>query len=461
MTNLGTQQRPLRVAIVGSGPSGFYAAEALLSGELKVKVDMFDRLPAPFGLVRYGVAPDHPKIKNVIKVYEKIAANEAFSFLGNVMVGKDIRVTELRKFYDAILFACGAQTDRKLGIPGEDLPGSHTATEFVAWYNGHPEYRDRTFDLSHEVAVVVGQGNVAMDVSRILCKTVEELKNTDIAQHALEALSKSKIKMVYLVGRRGPVQAAFTPPEIKEFGELLHCDAIVDPQDLQINPESQIELDDPNSPIRKKNFDILKEYAARPKEKETANKTKKFIIQFFKGPKELKGNGRVEKVVLEKNRLTGAAGAQQAIGTGETEEIPCGMFFRSVGYRGVPIAGVPFDEKKGIFPNVAGRLTDNGKVVVGLYSVGWIKRGPSGVIGTNKPDSVATVQNLFSDAPNLIPCSTPDTQVLVNFLKSQNVQVVSFADWKKIDAAEILRGQPLGKPREKFLDIQEMLAVIK
>jgi len=252
------------------------------------------------------------------------------------------------------------------------------------------------------------------------------------------------------------VQAAFTPAEIKEFGELSYCDPIVDLQDLQINPESQTELEDPNSPIRKKNFEILKEYAARG----VSQKDKKFIIQFYKGPKELRGNGRVEKVILEKNRLTGAAGAQQAVGTGQTEEISCGIFFRSVGYRGVPIPGVPFDEKKGIFPNMEGRITDNGKIIPGLYAVGWIKRGPSGVIGTNKPDSVATVQNLIADAPNFIPCATPDTQALINLLKSRNVHVVSFADWKKIDAAEISRGQPLGKPREKFLEIEQMLQAI-
>src|SRR3989338_3126510 len=250
MSNLGSLERPLRVAIVGSGPAGFYAAENLLTAQ--VKVEMFDSLPAPFGLVRYGVAPDHLKIKNVIKIYEKIALHEAFSFLGNVTVGKDVTVEELRRFYDAVVFACGAQTDRRLGIPGEDLKGSYTATEFVAWYNGHPEYRDHQFDLSHETAVVVGQGNVAMDVARILCKTPEELNNTDMAAYALQALSISKIKTVHLIGRRGPVQAAFTPAEMKEMGELLDCDPIIDPNDLELNPESQTELEDKNIPIRKK-----------------------------------------------------------------------------------------------------------------------------------------------------------------------------------------------------------------
>lgn len=457
MENLGSTQRPLRVAIIGSGPAGFYAAEALLTAPVKVNVDVFDHLPAPFGLVRYGVAPDHLKIKNVIKIYEKTAAHEAFSFLGNVTVGRDISVEELRRFYDAIIFACGAQTDRKLGIPGENLLGSTTATEFVAWYSGHPEYRERQFDLSHETAVVVGQGNVAMDVVRILCKTSEELKNTDITSYAWEALSKSKIKTVHLIGRRGPVQAAFTPVEMKEMGELLDCDSVVDPKDLALNPESQKELEDKNAAIRKKNLEILKDYAKRS----LSNKNKKFIVHFFKGPKELKGGARVEKVVLEKNKLTGPAGAQQALGTGVTEEIPCGIFFRSVGYHGVPIPGVPFDEKKGIFPNTEGRIMEKGKIVPGLYAAGWIKRGPSGVIGTNKADSEETVRNLLCDTLSLPACPQPDTQAVLNFLKSKNIKVVSFTDWKKIDAAEIARGKAVGKPREKFVTIEEMLAVLE
>ncbi len=454
--SLGTAQRPLRVAIIGSGPSGFYAAEALLAANVKTQVDLYDRLPAPFGLVRYGVAPDHPKIKNVIKVYEKTAAHPQFGFFGNVMVGKDLSVQELPVYYDAVLFACGAQTDRALGILGEDLPGSYTATEFVAWYNGHPEYRDRRFDLSHEVAVVVGQGNVAMDVGRILCKTVDELKQTDIAQHALEVLAESKIREVHLIGRRGPVQAAFTPPEIKEFGELQDCDPVLDPAYLNINPESQSELDDPNNAVRRRNWEILKEFASRP----APAKRKRFVIHFFKGPKELKGEGRVEKVILEKNKLTGPPGGQQAVGTGELEELACGIFFRSVGYRGVSIPGVPFDGKKGVFPNAGGRIMENSQPVAGLYAAGWIKRGPSGVIGTNKPDSVETVQNLFADLPNLKPCATPDSQEVLTLLKNRGVKVVSFIDWRKIDAAEIERGKPLGKPREKFVKVEEMLAIL-
>jgi len=453
---LGTSERPLRVAIVGSGPSGFYAAQALFKSETNVTVDMFDRLPAPYGLVRYGVAPDHAKIKSVTNVYKKTAEQNGFSFMGNVNVGKDITVEELKKFYDAILFTCGAETDRKLGIPGEDLAGSFTATEFVAWYNGHPDYRDRQFDLSGSTAVIVGQGNVAMDVCRILCKTVDELKNTDIAQHALNTLAKSKIKEVHMVGRRGPVQAAFTPVEIREFGELSNCDPVVDPKDLEVSDVSQAELDDPKNAARRKNFGILRSFA----ERETTNKEKKFFVHFLKSPAELIGEGKVQKVILEKNELVGEAGKQKAKGTGAKEELNCDILFRSVGYRGIPIEGVPFHEQWGIFPNIEGRITEDDKVVPGLYTAGWIKRGPSGVIGTNKPDSEETVAHLLEDAGQLTLCEAPDTGAVLDLLSQKGVRVVSFDDWQKIDASEIERGQKAGKPREKYVSVEEMVSIL-
>jgi len=453
---LGTETRPLRVAIIGSGPSGFYAAEALAKSDKNIKIDFFDRLPAPYGLVRYGVAPDHPKIKNVIKIYEKTAERENVEFFLNVMVGKDISVKDLKKYYDALLFTCGAETDRKLGIPGEDLARSHTATEFVAWYNGRPEYRDRKFDLSGEVAVIIGQGNVSMDVCRILARSVDELKETDIAQHALEALSKSNIREIHIIGRRGPAQSAFTPVEIREFGELTDCDPVVMPDDLNISETSQKELDDPANAPKKKNFEILKGFAERGR----GAKKKKFVCHFLKSPVELKGAGKVEKVVLEKNKLTGDAGKQKAAGTGEKEEMKCDLFFRSVGYRGIPIEGVPFDQGKGVFENEAGRITDKGSIVMGLYCSGWIKRGPSGVIGTNKPDSEETVQKILEDVGSLTPCTNPSSAELLKFLKDKGVKVVRFADWKKIDAAEIANGQKRGKPREKFVKVEDMLAVL-
>lgn len=455
-SNLGSEERPLRVAIVGSGPSGFYATESLCKSDVNVKVDIFDRLPAPFGLVRYGVAPDHAKIKNVTKVYDRTADRDNVEFFLNVTVGKDVSVEELKQYYDAIIFTCGAETDRKLGIPGEDIDGSHTATEFVAWYNGRPEYKDLKFDLSGEVAVVIGQGNVAMDVCRILAKTVDELKSTDIAQHALEALAKSNIKEIHMIGRRGPAQAAFTPVEIREFGELEACDPVVDPNDMNISDVSQQELADKDNAAKKKNFDIMKDFS----ERSDGDKPRKFICHFLKSPKELVGDPRIRKVVLEKNELSGEAGRQKSRGTGELEDLDCDIFFRSVGYRGVPIPGVPFREDWGVFENEDGRITDNGVVVPGMYCAGWIKRGPSGVIGTNKPDAEASVQHILSDLLDLQPCTSPDSDALLSVLKERGVRVVRFADWRRIDAAEMANGAKVGKPREKFVDIDAMLAVL-
>jgi ferredoxin--NADP+ reductase len=455
-TSLGSDARPLRVAVVGSGPSGFYAAEALLGAPLVVEVDVFDSLPAPFGLVRYGVAPDHAKIKNIIARYEKTAAHPRFAFFGNVTVGRDVAVADMRRFYDAVLFACGAQTDRALGVPGEDLPGSYTATEFVAWYNGHPDYRDRVFDLSHDVAVVIGQGNVAIDVARILCKTVDELASTDIVAHALEVLAESKIREVHMIGRRGPVQAAFTPPEIKEFGDLAACDPVVDPSFLEYNAASRAELEELKWREARKNCEVLRAYAERGE----GTKPRRFVVSFHRSPVELRGSGRLESVVFEKNRLEGSPGKQKAVGTGERYETPCGLLFRSVGYRGVPVDGVPFDEKKGVFPNVEGRISVGGEAVPGLYAAGWIKRGPSGIIGTNKPDSFETAARLLDDAGSLAPCAERDRAAVRAWIASKGARAISYDDWRRIDAAEVARGKPLGKPREKFVSVEEMLAVV-
>src|SRR5512134_1604614 len=263
MEALGTEGNPLRAAVVGSGPSGFYAAEALLKGGAAARVDMIERLPVPFGLVRHGVAPDHPKLKEAILVYDKIARLPNYSLLANVTVGRDVTVAELLACYHAVVFACGAESDRRLGVPGEDLQGSYTATEFVGWYNGHPDYRDRQFDLSREVAVIIGQGNVAIDVCRILAKTVDELKHTDIAEHALEALAESRIREIHLVGRRGPAQAKFTTKEFRELGELTACEPVVDAADLVLNPESLAELEDRAGSTAKKNMEVLQGFVAR------------------------------------------------------------------------------------------------------------------------------------------------------------------------------------------------------
>lgn len=448
-------QVPFRIAIIGSGPSGFYAADALLTSPVSCEIDIFERLPAPFGLVRYGVAPDHPKIKNVIKVYDKIASNPRVAYFGNVEGGRDLTIDELRQFYDAVILCCGAETDRPLGLPNENWPGSHTATEFVGWYNGHPDYQNRHFDLSHPTAVIIGTGNVAMDVARILAKTPEELAKTDITQEALAQLSQSKIREIHIVGRRGPVQAAFTPVEIKEFSELTSADVIVNKDDLILNETSQLELDDPKVPVRKKNFEILQKYTQAP-----TGKPRKVFFHFKKSPKEIKGNGKVMGIVLEKNTLFGEPGQQSSAGTGIMESIDCGLIFRSVGYHGVAIPGVPFEAAKGVFPNLAGRVVDTGKVIPGLYTSGWIKRGPSGIIGTNKADSDETVKNLLADIESLPQAEFRNRSDVEKFLQDKKVRHVTYADWRKIDQVEIERGQLSGKPREKFTAVEEMLKTI-
>lgn len=459
MTSLGTEARPLRVAIVGSGPSAFYSAQSLFNADLNIVVNMFERLPAPYGLVRYGVAPDHVKIKNVTKVYEKIAANPQFHFFGNVDIGKDLTVHQLRKYHDAVIFAYGASSDRKMGIVGENLKGTHTATEFVAWYNGHPDYKDLQFDLSGDTAVIIGQGNVALDVARILCKTVDELKETDIAAHALEALAKSNIKNVHIFGRRGPAQAAFTSSEMREFGELAECTAIVNPEELNFNEASQKELEDPKNAQKKKNVEVLKDLV----EKRDDSKPRKFYIHFRKSPAAIYGdeNDKLNRIYIEQNELFGEPGSQKSRGTGQKETFECSLVFRSIGYRGLAIEGLPFDENTGRIPNSEGRVEDSEHVSTGFYAAGWIKRGPTGIIGTNKPDAEETVTKLLEDINILIPGKNPSNQMLIDQLKELNIDYITFADWNMIDAEEIRRGEAAGKIREKFVDTNEILEFIK
>ena len=458
MNKIGTEQYPLKVAIVGSGPSGFYAAEALLKSELHVEVSMYERLPIPYGLVRSGVAPDHPKLKQAIQVYAKIAESPGFRFFGNVAIGRDVTVKAIQDIYHAVIFTCGAESDRKLGIPGEDLPGSYTATEFVGWYNGHPDYRDRSFDLSHQVAVIFGQGNVAADVARILAKTRDELKNTDIAEHALDVLTASNIRDIYVIGRRGPAQAKFTSKELKEFGELEDCQAIVDKNELILNPESEAELADKTNAGSKKVFELFGEYSQQPT---SSSKKRRVHFTFLKSPVEFSGRNRVEKIRLEANTLSGEAFQQSARGTGKIIELEAGIAFRSIGYKGVPISGVPFDDKRGVISNQDGRITESGSTVTGLYVAGWIKRGPTGIIGTNRADSVATIQSLLQDLEKLdTGTSKGGALAAAVLLKDAGVRYISFADWGKIDQSEIARGLPKDKPREKYTRISEMLGVI-
>lgn len=458
MAALGTENNPLRVAIIGSGPSGFYATEALFRSTTSVSVDMIERLPNPYGLVRSGVAPDHPKLKQAIQVFDKIAESPQFNFIGNVAVGRDISIEELRRSYHALIFTCGAESDRKLGIPGEELPGSYTATEFVGWYNGHPDYRDRQFDLSHENAVIIGQGNVAADVSRILAKNPDELRHTDIASHALKALADSRIRNIYVVGRRGPAQAKFTSKELKEFGELAICDPCIEPGELILNPESKAELEDKTNAGSRKVYELFSQFSALA----ATSKPRRCHFTFLKSPIEIQGDGRVEKIVFEKNSLSGSPMNQSARGTGETMELEAGIVFRSIGYRGVPISGVPFDQKRGVFPNDKGRITgDDGMPVPQLYTAGWIKRGPTGIIGTNRADSVATVEALLQDIALLDTGDVKEgSEGIYALLSDRKIRHVCFPEWKKIDQQEIDRGSGLSKPREKFTSVKEMLAVL-
>ena len=399
MPPIGSSQ-PLRVAVVGAGPAAFYAVEHLFKqADLLIEVDMFDRLPAPHGLVRYGVAPDHPKIKTVTRAYDSIAGHPRFRFFGNVELGRHVTLDDLRRHYHQVVLATGAQTDRRMGIPGEDLAGSHPATEFVAWYNGHPDYREHVFDLSVERAAVVGVGNVAIDVARMLVRTPEELEGTDVADYALEALRNSRVREVFLLGRRGPAQAAFTNPEIKEIGEMADADVIVRPDEVTLDPLSQAEVDASGDRLLVRKVEILQGYAVRKPE----GRRRRLHVRFLVSPVEIIGDeqGRVVGMRLVRNVLVaddkGRLGAKP---TGDYEDLDVGLVFRSVGYRGVPLPGVPFHERWGVIPNEKGRVTDpaTGAPIPGLYATGWIKRGPSGVIGTNKPDAVETVTAMLEDA---------------------------------------------------------------
>ena len=432
----------LHVAVVGSGPAGFYAAAALLaSEEPTVAVDLLERLPTPWGLVRLGVAPDHPNIKAVSRAFEKTAARPGFRFFGNVEVGRDVTHEELARLYDAVVYAVGAQTDRRLGIPGEDLPGSWAATELVAWYNGHPDFQELEFDLSHERAVVIGNGNVALDVARMLALTPEELAPTDTTDAAIAAITGSGIREILVVGRRGPVQAAWTPVEVGELGELAGADVVVDPADLELDEASEAELA-AAPPTVKRSVEHLRDYAARA----PTGRPRRIVLRFLTSPVAILGEGSVEAIEVVRNQLVDG----RAVATDERETIPCGIVFRSVGYRGVGLPGVPFDESSGTIPN------EGGRVEPGLYAAGWIKRGPSGVIGTNKKDATETVHLLLEDARSgkLAPRGDGTLEAL---LAERGVEPVLYAGWQAIDRAERGAGEPHGRPRVKLASWTDLL----
>ncbi len=459
MTSLGSPTNPLRVAIIGSGPSAFYTAEFLTRQRAyAVRIDFFDRLPTPFGLVRGGVAPDHPKIKSVAVTYDRIASRPNVRFFGNVEIGRDLTRDDLLAHYHAVVYAVGAQTDRQLDIPGEDLPGSHAATEFVGWYNGHPDYRNLTFDLSAERVAVVGNGNVAMDVVRMLARTPEELVETDIADYALEALRYSRVKEILILGRRGPVQTKFTPAELKELGELPNADLIVDPSELELDPLSEEYLHSGEDRGAKRNYATLQEFAHTPPK----GRRRRILMRFLVSPVEILGDRRVEALRVVHNEICEREHFLHPCPTETFETIPVGLVFRSIGYRGVPLPGVPFDRKRGIIPNVGGRVQDEiGVLQPGEYAVGWIKRGPSGIIGTNKPCAGETVEKLLEDAAagSLNEPTQPDA--IEALLDERRVQFVTYDDWRLLDQLEIERGKALGRPRVKFCSVDEMLEAIE
>jgi ferredoxin--NADP+ reductase len=454
---IGTDENPLRVAIVGSGPAGFYAAGHLLaSPDLAVRVEMFDRLPTPWGLVRAGVAPDHPNIKAVTRVYEKTARLPGFRFHGNVEVGTDVWHAELAAHHHAVLYATGAPTDRRLGIPGEDRAGSHAATSFVAWYNGHPDYRDLDFDLSCRRAVVIGNGNVALDVARMLALTSDELAGTDTADHAREALAQSRIEEIVVLGRRGPAQAAYTNPELGELGELAAADVIVDPLEARLDEESEKAMADADKTARR-NVEMVAEYAAR----EPRGHSRRVVLRFLASPVEIVGSDRVEGVRVVRNRLVADAGGRVvARPTGFEQTIAAGLVLRSVGYRGVPVPGLPFDERRGTVSNEGGRVTGrSGRPLPGVYTAGWIKRGPSGVIGTNKRCAHETVSLLLEDlAAGRLRRPSGAVDSLVAAIHRRKPDVVDYAGWERIDRHERSLGEAAGRPRVKLTRMHELLA---
>jgi ferredoxin--NADP+ reductase len=455
---LGSPERPLRVAIVGAGPSGFYTAAALLAAkDLAVAIDLVDRLPTPYGLVRYGVAPDHPKIKEVVRVFERLGLDPRVRYLGNVEYGRDLELADLRRHYDQVVFAVGGQSDRRLSVPGEELANSLSSTAFVAWYSRHPDFLDLAVDLDVEAAAVVGLGNVAIDVARVLVRDPDELARTDISDDALAALRTSRIRDVYLLVRRGPVQAKCSPAELKELAQLAGVDLVVEPRQLELDAASTEEL--AGDTQAQKNLEILRAAAARG----TTGARRRIHLRFLVSPAEVVGaGGRVAALRLERNRLVSGRGGLAAEGTGEIETLPVGLVVRAVGYRSLPLPKLPFDERGGIVPNTAGRVVDpaSGTPLPGLYVAGWVKRGPTGLIGSNKPDGAETAAAMLADLATTAPASEPSPAAVDATLAARGARAVDFDGWQRLDRFECARGQAAGRPRVKVGPVAEMLAAI-
>jgi ferredoxin--NADP+ reductase len=436
-----------RVAIVGAGPAGAFAAAALLRHVGNAEIDLFERLPTPWGLLRGGVAPDHQEIKRLQDTFDRQTLRRGVRFLGNVEVGRDVTHEELTRHYSAVVYATGAQTDKSLGIPGEDLPGSWAATEFVAWYNGHPDYRDLEFDLSHERAVVIGNGNVAADVTRLLTRSPDELARTDVADHALEALRRSANREVVMLGRRGPAQAAFTSAELRELGNLDGVDLRVDPAEVELDPLSAAWLAEEGTFTARKNVQLLREFAARPPR---IDAPRRIDLRFLTSPVEI----TKEAVVIQRNEIVqDERGLLRARATdAPPETIEAGLVLRSVGYQAVPLPGVPFDERAFVLPN------ERGRVAPGVYTVGWIKRGPTGILGTNKRDAEETIACLAEDLRGGVLGEPEASEPIDGLLAERNVGVVTVEGWRAIDGRELEAGRSADRPRVKLASRDELLA---
>jgi ferredoxin--NADP+ reductase len=453
------RMRP-RVAIIGAGPAGAFTAACLLRARGDADIDLFERLPTPWGLLRGGVAPDHQEIKRLEDTFDRHTLQHGCRFLGNVEIGVDVSHSELMRHYTAVVYATGAQTDKSLGIPGEDLPGSRPATEFVGWYNGHPDYRGLEFDLSAERAVVIGNGNVAADVTRMLTLSTRELERTDVADHALAALRESRIREVVVLGRRGPAQAAFTSAELRELGRLEGVDTRVNPDDLELDPASRKWLAEEDSFTARKNVELLREFAARPAR---ADPRRRIELRFLRSPVEIRGNERVEAIDVRRNEIVrtddGSLRARPL--RDDVETIECGLVLRSVGYRAVPLPDVPFDERHFVLPNERGRvLTPRGEPLPGVYAVGWIKRGPTGILGTNKRDAEETVRCLVEDLRTgaLRQPPSPGRDQLDALLAERKPGLVTVEGWRAIDGRELELGRSQQRPRVKLATREELLA---
>lgn len=454
--------RQYHVAIVGSGPSGYFAAASLLKfadsdDDVDVRVDMLEMLPTPWGLVRSGVAPDHPKIKTISAQFEKTGNDPRFRFFGNVEVGSHVQAAELAERYDAVVYAVGAQSDRPLSIPGEELPGSVAAVDFVGWYNAHPHFEEMSPDLSTGRAVVVGNGNVALDVARILVSDPDVLAKSDIADHALASLHPRGVEEVVIIGRRGPLQATFTTLEVRELGDLdalADVDVIVDPADFAGISDDDLET---AGKIVKQNVKALRGYIKTDAERASRGAKRRIVFRFQTSPIEIKGDGKAESIVLGHNELVDDGGRLVAKDTGAREELPAQLIVRAVGYRGVPTPGLPFDERSGTIPHTDGRIDGSRNE----YVVGWIKRGPSGVIGTNKKDSQETVNTLIADlTAGVAAASGADkSEDLVEWLLSRQPKLVTDDHWKLIDHHERTTGEPHGRPRVKLTSVADLLRI--